>query len=152
MRPFICKFQVKVNLDSHDLMAPGSWCVEKVFVKKKESASQPDGRMWLIDVAAWLCTPNLDQQPCWSRTSIQRQPAAARDAARLSQESIEIVTMKGQPVKSYRIDIITGSQRGAGTDSRIMLDIAGKNYSTKLNMSWKKSATHRTPFQGKTKN
>ena len=73
--------RIKVRLDSHDSSTAGSWYLEKVFIKKCESTSNPHGTMWLVDVAAWLGTPNLDQQPCWSRTSMWRQPKAAQGAS-----------------------------------------------------------------------
>ena len=134
-----------MQLDSNDSTAPGSWHLDKLFIKKCESLSDPAGRMWLVDVNAWLCTPNLDRQPWWSRTSLHRQPKEALGAPDLMQISV----MPGQPVHAYRIDIQTGSQWDGGFGGHIVLGIAGENFSTNLHMSWKKSATHRVPFRRK---
>ena len=93
--------------------------------------------MWLVDVSSWLSTKGLQQQLCW-----RKLPAQALDAC----DELEISAMKGQPIKAYRIDILTGNQWKGGTNDQVRLNIDGTNYSTTLNMSWKKSATHSTPF------
>ena len=137
--------QVRIYLASEDEnTSEGSWYLEKLFVKKRESNSNATGIMWLVDVAAWLCLSNSGRQPsCPSQPSICRQPQAVRDAP----NEIELSVMEGQPVKAYRIDIITGNQWRGGTDAHVLLDINAENVHTSLHMPWKRSATNKTPFK-----
>ena len=146
---------MRVQLLLHESSNPGSLHLEKVFIKKSESANDPTGRMWLVDVAAWLCTSHLRKQDSLSPAlscSLSLSRSLSRAFSRLPKEAygaadlIELPVMSAQQVKSYRIDIFTGLQRRGGTNGHVLLDINGANFSTVLHMPWKKSATHYKPF------